>query len=174
MPELRTAILPLLLVVAVCVTYTDVRFRRIPNKLALATLACGLALNVFYGGLPGALQSAAGALFAFALMFALHVLGTTGAGDVKLFAAIGAVVGAGLVLPAFVCVLLAGMALAFFKMFEAGVARATAVNVLSFFHGLLPGRHVPRFSAPADRRLGVPYGVAIGFGSLAAAWLYRA
>ena len=175
MPESRTVfILLLLLVVAVCVTYTDVRYRRIPNGLVLTTLACGISVNVFYGGLPGALQSVAGALLAFAMMFVLHMLGTTGAGDVKLFAAIGAAVGTSLVLPAFVGVLLAGMALALFTMFRGGVARATAVNVLSFFYGLLPGGRVPRFSAPADKRLGVPYGVAVAFGSLAAAWVYRA
>jgi prepilin peptidase CpaA len=166
--------LPLLLIVAVCVTYTDVRSRRIPNWLVLTTLGCGLVFNIFYGGAPGALYSVAGALIAFAFMFALYALGTTGAGDVKLFAAVGAVLGAGLVPAAFVCVLLTGLGLALFKMFRAGVARATAFNVLSFFHGLLPGRSVPRFRAPDDKRLGVPYGVAVACGSLAAAYFYHA
>jgi prepilin peptidase CpaA len=40
-------------------------------------------------------------VLAFVLMFLLHVFGAMGAGDVKLFAAIGAVMGAHLVLPTF-------------------------------------------------------------------------
>jgi prepilin peptidase CpaA len=163
-----------LALVACCVTYTDVRFRRIPNALVLATLACGLFVNTYFGGLPGALHSAAGALIGFAVMLVLHVLGTTGAGDVKLFGAIGAVVGVGWVLPAFVGVLLAGLVLALLKTFQAGVGRSVALNVLNFFYGLLPGQRVPRFAAPADKRLSVPYGVAVAFGSLAAVCFYRA
>lgn len=175
MQETQTSFtVPLLFVVAVCVSYTDVRFRRIPNWLVSVTLIVGLAVNVFYGGTAGALQSLAGTALAFGVMFLMYALGTTGAGDVKLFASIGALLGARLVPAAFVGVLLTGLLLALFTMFRAGVARTTAFNVLSFFHGLLPGRRVPRFGRPTDRRLGVPYGVAVAFGSLAAAWVYRA
>ena len=46
-------------------------------------------------------------------MFMLHVFGAMGAGDVKLFAAIGSVIGAQLVLPTFVVVVLTGGVLAF-------------------------------------------------------------
>ena len=51
-------------------------------------------------------------MLAFILMFMLHVFGAMGAGDVKLFAAIGSVIGAQLVLPTFVVVVLTGGLLA--------------------------------------------------------------
>lgn len=79
------------------ITYMDVRYRRIPNKLVLATLVGGVALNTFFGGWHGLLLSLGGGLLAFALMFIFHVFGTMGAGDVKLFAAMGAIIGSSLV-----------------------------------------------------------------------------
>src|SRR5688500_1225377 len=87
----------LLVPLAVAVIYYDVRFRRIPNVLVLAALIAGLAINISLNGAPGALSSVGGFAVAFIPMFLMHVFGAMGAGDVKLFAAIGAVVGLALV-----------------------------------------------------------------------------
>jgi len=89
---------------AALVIYHDVRYRRIPNPFVLATLITGLLLNFTLGGLNGGLNSLSGCALAFVLMFMLHVFGAMGAGDVKLFAAIGSVIGAHLVLPTFITV----------------------------------------------------------------------
>src|SRR5688500_16037747 len=93
---------------AVVIIYHDVRYRRIPNPFVLATLISGLTINFAIGGLPGALNSIGGCVLAFILMFILHVFGAMGAGDVKLFAAIGSIIGAHLVLPTFMVVVLTG------------------------------------------------------------------
>ena len=102
----------LLLPLAVVITYYDVRYRRIPNPFVFATLTSGIAINGIFGGLPGLYASVGGCALAFGLMFMLHVFGAMGAGDVKLFAAVGAVTGAHLVLPTFLVVLLTGGVLA--------------------------------------------------------------
>ena len=47
-------------------------------------------------------------------------------------------------------------------------------RVLQILVGLLPGWQLPRFSVPADRRLTIPYGVAITFGSLISLAIFRA
>src|SRR6185295_17047551 len=86
-----------LIPLAIIISYYDVRYRRIPNAFVLAALISGLAMNTTFGGVNGALSSAGGCVFAFMLMFLLHVFGAMGAGDVKLFAAIGSVTGAHLV-----------------------------------------------------------------------------
>src|SRR5256714_11855746 len=98
----------LLIPLAVIITYYDVRYRRIPNAFVLATLISGLALNAVSSGLRGMGASLEGCLLAFILMFMLHVFGAMGAGDVKLFAAIGSVTGAELVIPTFLVVILTG------------------------------------------------------------------
>ena len=97
----------------------DIRYRRIPNKLVLLILLGGLTLNTIFGGSHGLLVSLGGFGLAFALMFFFHVFGTMGAGDVKLFAAIGAVMGLSLVLPTLLVVGLTGGVLAIGKMIYA-------------------------------------------------------
>jgi prepilin peptidase CpaA len=175
MPGTTTiAALSLLLPLTAIITYFDVRYRRIPNVFVLATLVCGLAINLFAGGLSGLAASAGGCLLAFGLMFVLHVFGAMGAGDVKLFAAVGAVFGSQLVVPTFMVVLLTGGALAVYTILRNGTALATLTRVLQIFVGLLPGWQMPRFEVPADRRHTLPYGVAITLGSLISLFVFRA
>jgi prepilin peptidase CpaA len=151
---------------AVLVIYYDVRYRRIPNPFVLATLVTGLILNIGLAGLNGAVTSLGGCILAFILMFMLHVFGAMGAGDVKLFAAIGSVVGAHLVIPTLVVVVLTGGLLALVSILRSGVFAATMHRVLQIFVGLLPGWEMPRFSIPTDRRLTIPYGAAITLGAI--------
>jgi prepilin peptidase CpaA len=173
-PALLIASVVLLLPLAVAVTYTDVRFRRIPNAYAAAALAGGLLLNTFFGGFEGLTRSLAGCALAFVLMLVLHLVGGMGAGDVKLFAAVGAVVGLRLVLPAFVLVMLVGFAMAVFEMVRVGAVRQTLRRVLHIFGGAIPLVQAYMPAAPAGRRRTIPYGVAIVVGGLASLFLFRA
>jgi prepilin peptidase CpaA len=158
---------------AITITYMDIRYRRIPNKLVLATLLVGLIVNTGFGGTQGLLISLGGFALAFGIMFFFHVFGTMGAGDVKLFAAIGAVNGVSLVLPTLLVVALLGGILAIGKMVYSGRARTTMFGVMHFFYGLLPGQRVPRIDIPADRSYTLPYAVPICFGSLVSFVLFH-
>ncbi|MBA3356132.1 MAG: prepilin peptidase [Pyrinomonadaceae bacterium] len=172
--EQNIAMGAMLIPMAIGIAYMDVRYRRIPNKLVLITLVGGLAINTFFGGRAGLLESLGGCVLAFALMFIFHAFGTMGAGDVKLFAAIGAAIGSPLVLQAFLIVSITGGMLALSKMIYKRRTRTTVFGVLQFFYGLLPGQRVPRFEVPVDRSYTLPYGVAICAGSLIAFFLFRA
>ncbi len=173
-PNFANATAALLVPLAIIITYYDVRYRRIPNLFVLATLLSGIILNVTFNGWGGVLSSLQGCGLGFVLMFALHMLGAMGAGDVKLFAAIGAVIGAKLVIPTFLVVALTGGVLAIVAMVRAGSVRSTLQGVLQIFVGLLPGWKMPRFAVPADRRHTIPYGVAITLGSLISLVVFRA
>jgi len=172
--SLFIVIIALLVPLAVIITYYDVRYRRIPNAFVLATLASGLIINTIYGGLNGTLMSLGGCAIAFMLMFILHIFGAMGAGDVKLFAAVGSLTGTNLVLPTFLIVILTGGALALLLTLRMGAVRATMQRVLQILIGLLPGWEMPRFAVPQDRRHTIPYGVAITFGSLISLAIFRA
>lgn len=163
----------LLLPLAMIVTYYDVRYRRIPNPFVFATLASGIAINGIFGGLQGLSASIGGCALAFGLMFMLHVFGAMGAGDVKLFAAIGAVTGAGLVVPTFVVVILTGGLLAVVSIIRAGMVVTTMHRVLQIFVGMLPGWQMPKFAVPTDRKHTIPYGVAITMGSIISIAIFR-
>jgi prepilin peptidase CpaA len=80
--------------------FTDVRTRRIPNWLTAAITGAGFGI-AFGGGAVTPAQAALGMLAGLLLMMPGHVIGATGAGDVKLMAAIGVLVGPGVVLKAF-------------------------------------------------------------------------
>jgi prepilin peptidase CpaA len=164
----------LFLPLAIFIAYYDVRYRRIPNAFVLATFLSGLAMNTILGGLPGTFASLVGFGIGFVLMFLLHVFGAMGAGDVKLFAAVGAVTGAHLILPTFIVVVLTGGVLALVSILRTGAVLTTMHRVLQIFVGLLPGWEMPRFAVPTDRRKTIPYGVAITIGSIISTAIFRA
>ena len=164
----------LLVPLAVIITYYDVRFRRIPNAFVLATLVSGLLINTIFAGVEGLLASLGGCALAFGLMFVLHIFGAMGAGDVKLFAAIGSVIGTHLVLPTFMVVVVTGGLLALLTMLRGRTVGITMYRVMQIFIGFLPGWSVPRFTIPVDRRHTIPYGVAITLGSLISVCVFRA
>jgi prepilin peptidase CpaA len=90
----------------------DVRSRRVPNWLTLSITLTGLALaSARLSGL-----TLAGAFFGFALGLAVmlpgHLIGATGAGDVKFLAALGTLLGPKAVAFAFVYSAIAGGVLA--------------------------------------------------------------
>ncbi len=158
---------------AIAITYMDVRYSRIPNKLVLAILIGGVAINTVFGGLAGLVMSLGGLALAFASMFFLHLFGTMGAGDVKLFAAIGSLFGTWLVLPTLMVVAITGGVLAVCKMVYSRRAGVTMLGVAHLFYGLLPGQTVPKFDVPRDSSYTLPYAVPICFGSLIAFILFR-
>lgn len=163
----------LLLPLAAIVIYYDVRFRRIPNLVVVSALVAGLSINTSFLGLEGALSSVKGLGLAFLPMFLMHIFGAMGAGDVKLFAAVGAVVGVALVPMTFVVVVMLGAALAVYSMIRAGTVFSTLHGVLRIFVGILPGWEMPRFAMPPDRRHTIPYGVAIMLGSVISTIVFR-
>lgn len=79
-------------VLAIAVNY-DLRFRRIPNWLTFPAMVAGLAFNTYVGGIPGLLFSLGGLLVGFGVFIAFYMFGGMGAGDVKLMAAIGSLLG---------------------------------------------------------------------------------
>jgi prepilin peptidase CpaA len=163
----------LLIPLAIIIAYYDVRYRRIPNAFVLATLAAGVAINAIFAGFPGVAASVGGCALGFVLMFMLHIFGAMGAGDVKLFAAIGAVIGAQLVIPTFIVVILTGGLLAVVSMIRAGRVRTTMHRVLQILVGMLPGWQMPKFAVPTDRKHTIPYGVAITMGSIISIAIFR-
>ncbi len=71
----------------------DIRFRRIPNWLNLSGLVLGFGLNLLFFQIHGAVTAVEGLLLATAIYLPMYMLRGMGAGDVKLMAAVGAIVG---------------------------------------------------------------------------------
>src|SRR5437016_8282733 len=91
------------LIAFVCIAaWSDVRTRRIPNSITVTGAAVGLMLHVLYAGAYGAIQSLAGIALGLAIFITLYAAGGMGAGDVKLFGAVGAFAGPQALIPVFV------------------------------------------------------------------------
>jgi len=121
---------------------TDLRSGRIPNLLTVPVALAGVALHATFGGASGAVQSLLGALVSGFVPWLFHRFtrgAAIGGGDVKLFAALGAVRGGseGLQILLSACVLLATFAV--IRLAFAGQLRRVLVNSLR----LLVGRFLP-------------------------------
>jgi prepilin peptidase CpaA len=91
----------LVIVASIAATVVDVRQRRVPNVLTMGLASVGLLLAMSGRGAVGIGGSLGGLALGLALLLPAHVFGATGAGDVKLLAAFGALLGPADVFDAF-------------------------------------------------------------------------
>ena len=83
----------LLLVYSFLAMMFDLTTNRIPNYLIAVELVGGLALQLYIFGPVGILSFLGGIVVPFALSYALFLFRMIGAGDIKLFMALGSVAG---------------------------------------------------------------------------------
>jgi len=82
-----------LLLVVVIAGWSDWRTRTIPNWITVSGAALGVILHTWDSGLPGAITALGGALLGLSVFIVFFIAGGMGAGDVKLFGAVGALAG---------------------------------------------------------------------------------
>ena len=164
----------ILLLAVLVATVTDLRSRRIPNWLTVSTLVLGFALNAliaYPSPSEGVWLAAKGFAFAFALNMVMYLLHMTGAGDVKLLAAVGAMVGCSDFVGIFLLTALIGGVLAIVLMAVKGRVRQTLWNV-GFMAGELLSWRAPHLSREqldvgSSKALRLPGAVRICLGVIA-------
>lgn len=158
-----------LIVVVVAAAVADIATRRIPNWITAPGAAVGLVLQCYYGGWQGALWSLAGAALGFGIFLVLYLLGGMGAGDVKLFAAVGAFVAPHSLAFVFIFTGLLGGVAAVGLALARGRLRQVLLRsaYILFSFGLLRWQEVRRASRlDAPDALRLPYGAVIAGGTL--------
>jgi prepilin peptidase CpaA len=164
-----TQIIPTLAAaVAVAAAVTDVKERRIPNRLTYPAAVCGVLLQLALHGWTGLLLGIGGVLLFGGMFMPFFLIRAIGAGDVKLAAALGGIVGIGATLQVMFATALAGGVLAVFVVVGSGRILETLRNtfwVAGFHlqHGLQT-HPVVNLDNPAALRM--PYGVAFAGGTL--------
>ena len=146
-------------------TAIDLKTRRIPNELTAAMAVTGVALAAT--GVSGITTAAslAGLVLGLLLMLPGYGLGATGAGDVKLMAAVGAIVGPPMVLSAFVCTSLTGGVIAVIVAMRRKRLGATLAQTGRLVAAPGSAQKEIRAATSASR---FAYGPAIAVGSLVA------
>ena len=83
----------ILFIFLIIASYYDMRYHRLPNWLNMSGILVGLVYHLFVFQLNGFINSVLGLLAAGGILLIMYIFKALGAGDVKLFAAIGAITG---------------------------------------------------------------------------------
>jgi len=175
----NVTLITLLLIAA----FYDVKEKRIPNLLTFPVIFAGLIFNVAMNGLNGVMVSFYGFFIGFAIFFIPFALGLMGGGDVKLMAAIGALMGwkftvlsslfsaiAGIVV-VFLYLIYKKRLFSYFRKYFVAIARFV-LNKFYFSDRNIVGNKLKRFAYSNEiqnkenEKLYVPYGLAIALGTL--------
>ncbi len=168
MPPIIQVLVALMVVVA---GVYDIRYRRIPNWLVLPAVLVGFALNAFLYGLTGLKVAGLGFGLAVLIYMPLYALRGMGAGDVKLAAALGALVGWQNWVILFIFSGIIGGVLALVLMLAHGRFRKTLWNtgyILSeIVHLRSPHYRSEELDVKSPRAFTLPHGAVLALGTLA-------
>jgi prepilin peptidase CpaA len=149
----------------------DWKYRIIPNWLVLVGVLAGLAANTVIGGISGLWLALSGAAFALLVYLPLYALRAMGAGDAKLMAAVGALMGPFLWWSIFIYTILIGGAAALVAIMVQGRVRQTFRNIGTILTSLARARRPwvqnPEIDVRNERSLRLPHAVTIAAGTLA-------
>jgi prepilin peptidase CpaA len=145
---------------------TDLKERKIYNKIIFPSLIIIAVLQVAYDGLGGLKLSLFGFIIGLGILLIPYLLGGMGAGDVKLLALIGAAKGITFVLNTAIYMALLGGAIAIvviiFQKQTISFIKTLFLWIVSFFSGIKYKLEFPTSSLSKK----YPYGVAIVGGAL--------
>ncbi len=149
---------------------SDLKTGKIKNRLTVSFMALGLATNLLMDGVAGIRDSLAGWLAPMLLLFVLYALRMMGAGDIKLFSAVGAIMGLQFSLWTMAFSFLCGGVMALIVMVS---RKKAAVRMRSFFTYLkscLLGLTLLPYDTQTESKDGgtFPFAAAIAAGALAA------
>jgi prepilin peptidase CpaA len=162
----------ILLIVLGMAAVIDLRTYTIPNWLTGPAILVGISLHAFLDQLTGLVFSLEGVALGLAVFLILYVLGWMGAGDVKLFAAVGSFLGPAQTLSAAVAIALVGGLLALLVLgFHQGW-RKTNLWLWSYVRGIGLTRSAQSLAPVQGTAPKVPYAVAICLGTIGSFWWY--
>ena len=140
----------------------DLRKGRIDNRWILLSAAAGLLVQIRMRGPEGALYAAAGFSTAFTVLFVLFVFRMLGAGDIKLFCALGTVLGPAGILKCIAGAFIAGAAIALIRMVSARIFRERFLYLFHYIQNTLSeGKIRPYIKPGLDRPENIHFTVPI-------------
>ena len=160
----QSAVVPAVMILLAVAVYSDCRWRLIHNALTFPFMVLGLVLHLATEGAPGLGWAVLGLFTGCGLMMIPFTFGQMGGGDVKLLAALGALLGAHAILNVFLYTTLAGGVLAVLY----AVRHHEGLNTVRRAGQLASALVTPPSGTSQDAprpAITIPYGVAIAAGA---------
>ena len=146
----------------------DLRYRRIPNWLNLSAISLGLAVNILLFEVHGFFAALLGMGCSLLVYVPLYLVRGMGAGDVKLMAAVGAIVGPWNWFCIFLfTALLGGIVSLIYAVLRKRLHQTLfnlALIVTELARVRLPARREARLDIRHDEALRLPHGAVIALG----------
>lgn len=161
-------IITLLVGILITASVTDLRAHRISNRLTYSTMLFGLIFYSLTAGFFGFLQSLSGLFLGLALLIVFYLVGGMGAGDVKLMAAVGSLLGPQGVFAAFLGTALIGGIYALIILAAKGYLMDTMKRFVLMLKTFFMTKKFIYIPPPRQEKAPLLcYGVAISLGTLA-------
>jgi len=164
----NSALLLIALALATAAAVLDLQQQRIPNWLTYPGIGLGLVLRGVLFGWKGLGGAVVGCLFAGGILFLFYAVRAMGAGDVKLMAAIGSLVGPKNTPVVLLATAISGGVLGLVYAIYRRRVGSTLRNVGSVlrFHAWAGVQAHPELNLDNPAALRMPYGLAIAAGTL--------
>ena len=154
------------------VAISDLIARRVSNRVLLAVLACAAAMQLLQIGSPPSFADCLlGGALGLGVLLPFYAMGWMGAGDVKLFAVIGVLLGSNVLLPVWIIASLAAGGHAFLVVAWSSAAWSAPPPLLRAMQSLRSSTlyldwQMDLRSARRGRR-GIPYAAYLGLALIA-------
>ena len=156
-------IIVLLLIVTVAL-YTDIKENKIKNKHLLYGIITGLAISIITGGVASLKDSILGIIIPFVILIAFYSMRMLGAGDVKLYCTIGAIMGVNFVINNLIYTFLIAGILVIIMLILKRKLFEVIKGIYYYFKALIIGRSIIEF--PQSKGNKFPFAIAIFTGTI--------
>ncbi|MEO7717856.1 MAG: A24 family peptidase [Capsulimonas sp.] len=162
----------LLTIVLLIAVFTDIRTQKIYNWLTFPAIGLGIVINICLHGWHGLTFALCGMGIA---CLSLFITGGMKFGDMKLFIAVGSMMGPGFMLIALLCTFVVSGVLGILYAWKKGVLRHTVKNTLTGLQLLLTLKSLNSLKAMAsESKAGyMAYAPSIALGVAVAAYLLK-
>ncbi|MDQ0350783.1 prepilin peptidase CpaA [Alkalibacillus filiformis] len=151
-----------LVIILVISLITDIHKRKILNVITLPSMLFGIGYHTYINGLEGLSFSLIGLLLGFVILLIPFLLGGIGAGDVKLMAAIGALMGAQFVFYAFLLTAIIGGVISLLIMLK---NKTLFPFFKRIYFKIIYKQQLADLNEPRKKHISIPYGVPIVMGT---------
>ncbi|MDY4079307.1 MAG: prepilin peptidase [Clostridium sp.] len=155
----------LLIVITAVSAYTDLKENKIRNKYLLPSLILAFILSFAYDGLKGIKASIIGAIIPIVIFYVFYVMRALGAGDIKLYSVIGAIMGNKFLLYNILYTMIAGGIISIVLLIK---NKNLISRLKTFFNYMISFFKTGLILEYSNNEKGArfPFGIAIFFGTL--------